>query len=120
MSSGKGLIAGALVALAMIAPRVGGAASANDARNANVPGYKTHFQMPEYGSRQQWEERRANLRQQILSAAGLLPAPLKSPLHPKVMRRLVYQDYTIDVVLIETLPGYFLGGNVYRPAGKTT
>jgi dienelactone hydrolase len=34
------------------------------------------------------------------------------------VRRLDYQDYSIEVVLIETLPGYYLGGNLYRPIGK--
>jgi dienelactone hydrolase len=44
--------------------------------------------------------------------------PAKTPLRPKVLRRLEYRDYSIDVILLETLPGYFLGGNLYRPVGK--
>jgi dienelactone hydrolase len=91
----------------------------SDVRNIETPDYKTHFKMPDYTSRKQWEERRSKLRQQILSAAGLLPMPLKTPLRPKIVRRLNYQDYSIEVVLIETLPGYYLGGNLYRPIGKT-
>ena len=89
-----------------------------DARDAEPAGYKTHFKMPEYKTRKQWEARRLELQQQILSAAGLLPMPAKTPLRPKVVRRLEYSDYAIEVVLIETLPGYFLGGNLYRPLGK--
>jgi len=90
----------------------------SDVRETELPNYKTHFKMAEYKTRKQWEARRQELLQQILSAAGLLPMPVKTPLHPKVVRRLEYQDYSIDVVLLETLPGYFLGGNLYRPAGK--
>ena len=92
----------------------------SDIRNIESPGVKTHFTMPEYSSRKQWEERGTSLRRQILSAAGLLPMPAKAPLRPKVVRRLDYPDYSIEVILIETLPGYFLGGNLYRPAGKST
>src|SRR5579859_5982193 len=76
-----------------------------DIRNTETADYKTHFKMPDYTSRKQWEERRLKLRQQILSAAGLLPMPLRTPLRPRVVNRLPYQDYSIEVVLIETLPG---------------
>ena len=95
------------------------AVPASDIRNTATADYKTHFKMPEYTSLKQWEDRRSSLQQQILAAAGLLPMPLKTPLRPKIVRRLAYQDYSIEVVLIETLPGYFLGGNLYRPVGKS-
>ncbi len=90
----------------------------SDVRSTDLAGFKTHFKMPEYQSRKQWVARRQELQQQILSAAGLLPMPARTPLRPKVVRRLVYPDYTIEVVLLETLPGYFLGGNLYRPVGR--
>jgi dienelactone hydrolase len=116
-----GLIAQGLVSLMIaVVPRSAPAAAAeSDIRNTETPDFKTHFKMPDYTSRKQWEERRLKLRQQILSAAGLLPMPRRTPLRPKIVRRLNYQDYSIEVVLIETLPGYYLGGNLYRPIGKT-
>ena len=91
---------------------------AMDLRASALPGVKTHFIMSEYRTREQWETRRQDLRKQILSAAGLLPMPLRTPLHAKIVRHLEFKDYTIDVVLLETMPGYFLGGNLYRPVGK--
>ena len=116
----RGLITQGLVSLviALVPLSTPAAVPESDIRNAETPDFKTHFKMPDYGSRKQWEERRLKLRQQILSAAGLLPMPIKTPLRPKFVRRLDYQDYSIEVVLIETLPGYYLGGNLYRPAGK--
>jgi dienelactone hydrolase len=90
----------------------------SDVRSTELAGYKTHFQMPDYQTRKQWQARRQELQQQILSAAGLLPMPAKTALHAKVVRRLEYPDYTIEVVLLETLPGYFLGGNLYRPVDR--
>lgn len=115
-----GLVVGLRVAAAgiLFLPMASAAIQGSDVRNTQVPGYKTHFQMPEYATRKQWEARRNQLRQQILSAAGLLPMPVKAPLHPKIVRRLEYEDYSIDVFLIETLPGYYLGGDLYRPAAN--
>lgn len=92
--------------------------NAQDSRNTNLPGTDTHFTMPVYKTRAEWEARAALLRKQILSAAGLLPMPEKTPLHAQVFGRISHPDYTIEKVLLETLPGYYLGGNLYRPAGK--
>jgi dienelactone hydrolase len=89
-----------------------------DARNIELQDYKTHFKTAEYKSRHDWEVRKAQLKLQILGSAGLLPMPLRTPLHPKVVRRFDYPDYSIEVILIETLPGYYLGGNLYLPAGE--
>ena len=87
-----------------------------DARNTEVNDFKTHFSTPEYKSSKEWEAHKAHLRRQILSAAGLLPLPEKTPLRPRVIRRLEYEEYSIDVVLIESLPGYYVGGNLYLPS----
>jgi dienelactone hydrolase len=105
-------------AAAIAVLRLPAAVPESDVRDAEPADYKTHFKMPDYKSRKEWEARRQELQQQILSAAGLLPMPARTALRPRVVRRLEYPDYSIDVVLLETLPGYFLGGNLYRPTGK--
>src|SRR5579871_4106470 len=88
---------------------------ARDSRITDLPGTNTHFQMPVYKTLAEWEARRAHLRRQILSAAGLSPLPVKHDLHPQIFGRIENQDYSIEKVLLETLPGYYLGGNLYRP-----
>jgi hypothetical protein len=88
---------------------------ARDSRITDLPNTNSHFQMPVYKTLAEWEARRAHLRQQILSAAGLLPLPVKHDLHPQVFGRIENQDYSIEKVLLETQPGYYLGGNLYRP-----
>jgi hypothetical protein len=92
---------------------------ATDGRLTDIPNTDTHFAMPTYASRADWEKRAAHLRKQILSSAGLLPLPHKTPLNPQVFGKINRPDYTIEKVLIETMPGYYLGGNLYRPKGKT-
>jgi dienelactone hydrolase len=74
--------------------------------------------MPEYRTRAEWEARKDHLRKQILSAAGLYPLPGKTPLNPLIFGRIDNSDYSIEKVALETLPGYWLGGNLFRPIGK--
>jgi dienelactone hydrolase len=86
-----------------------------DARNTNIVTTNTHMQLPAFGSLKAWEERKAFLRNQILVATGMSPMPEKTPLHAQVFGRIDGRDYTIEKVLLETLPGFYLGGNLYRP-----
>ena len=71
--------------------------------------------MPAYRTLAEWEIRRGQLRKQILSAAGLLPMPAKRDLHPLIFGRIENKDYSVEKVLLETQPGLYLGGNLYRP-----
>ncbi len=86
-----------------------------DARNTEIPNTDTHFTARTYKTLAEWQARRAYLRKQILSAAGLLPMPPKNPLHPQIFGRIENKTYSIEKVLLETMPGYYLGGNLYRP-----
>ena len=88
---------------------------AQDARNVNLPNTDTHFTARTYKTLAEWQARKEFLRQQILSAAGLLPLFPKNDLHPQIFGRIENRDYSIEKVLLETLPGYYLGGNLYRP-----
>ena len=90
---------------------------AQDARNTILTS-RTHYTMPVFASREAWLDRAAFLRKQILASAGLLPMPEKRPLNPQVFGRLERDGYTIEKVLLETLPGFYLGGNLYRPLGR--
>jgi dienelactone hydrolase len=88
---------------------------AEDARNINITTTTTHMPLPEFSSLQAWEQRKAVLRNQILVSAGLSPMPERTPLHAQIFGKIEERDYTIEKVLIETLPGFYLGGNLYRP-----
>lgn len=89
--------------------------SAADRRNTHTPNTDTPFTFTAPADLKTWEARRAALRTQVLSAAGLLPMPAKGPLNPVVTGRLERSGYTIEKVALETMPGYWLGGNLYRP-----
>jgi dienelactone hydrolase len=85
-----------------------------DARNIDLHHTDFHFTMPQYGL-PDWEAHKAHLQRQILVAAGLYPLPEKTPLHPEISGRIERVDYSIEKVALETMPGYYLGGNLYRP-----
>lgn len=65
----------------------------------------------------EWRARRESLKTRILVSAGLWPLPRKRPLHPRITGRLDGPDYIVENVAIETLPGFYLCGNLYRPKG---
>jgi len=65
-----------------------------------------------------WRDRAQHLREQMLVTLGLWPAFPKTPLNPKIYGKLDRDDYTIEKVVLETLPGFTLSGNLYRPANQ--
>src|SRR5690348_14404117 len=89
----------------------------HDIRNT-VLDSRTHYTMPTPSTREAWLERAAFLRKQILASAGLLPTPEKNPLNAQIFGRLERGGYSVEKVLLETYPGFYLGGNLYRPLGK--
>jgi len=91
---------------------------AQDSRNVNIIDGNMHFTMPGFSSRESWQARAAEIRKQILASAGLLPMPSKTPLQPQVFGKLELEGYSVGKVLLETYPGFYLGGNLYRPLGK--
>ena len=65
-----------------------------------------------------WRDRAQHLREQMLVTLGLWPAFPKTPLNPQIYGKLDRDDYTIEKVVLETLPGFTLSGNLYRPANQ--
>jgi dienelactone hydrolase len=108
----------AAVTFAALALTAAAQIPAADSRNTDTPNTDTPVRMPEYRTRADWEKRAAHLRKQILSAAGLYPMFPRTPLRPLVFGRIDNKEYTIDKVALETMPGYWLGGNLYRPVGR--
>ena len=92
-----------------------------DQRNLDIRHTDAHYTLDvsDYPTREAWLERAASLRRQILFAAGLDPMPEKTDLDPRVFDRIEHDDYSVQKVLLETYPGFYLGGNLYRPVGKT-
>lgn len=63
----------------------------------------------------EWSARADAVRRRILVAAGLWPMP-ERPAPRAVVHGLVDRDeYTVEKVYLESYPGHFVTGNLYRP-----
>ena len=90
----------------------------HDRRNTSIRHTDMHYEFGDYGSLAEWKQRADHLRRQVQFSAGLMPWPEKTPLHAEVFDKTEHEDYTIEKVILETYPGFFLGGNLFRPVGK--
>jgi len=75
------------------------------------------FDPPHYTTSESWNARAAYVRDKVLASAGLLPLPDKTPLRPSIFGEVRRADYTVSKVYFESLPGFFVTGNLYRPLG---
>jgi len=75
------------------------------------------FAAPKFETAEAWNVRAAYLRDHVLASAGLLPLPERTPLRPTVFGEIRKADYSVSKVYFESLPGFFVTGNLYRPLG---
>ncbi|MBN1351743.1 acetylxylan esterase [candidate division KSB1 bacterium] len=74
-------------------------------------------QFPEYASLDQWQERARNLKKHLLAALGLFPPPPKTPLNARIFDKTERAGYSVEKVVFESIPGFYVTGNLYRPDG---
>jgi len=78
---------------------------------------KVHKQLAKkYHDAASWGKRAATIRAGILEGAELTHMPAKTPLKVIITGRQTGDNYTVENVAFETLPGYYLTGNLYIPA----
>jgi hypothetical protein len=68
-----------------------------------------------YPTLPEWWKRRAELQRCILSTLGLFPLPAKTNTTPIFANKRILNGYSAENVAIETLPGVFVSGTLYRP-----
>jgi dienelactone hydrolase len=87
---------------------------------AAAPQYRTlndRLEPPGFTSAEAWAPRAQYLREHVLASAGLMPMPARTPLRPVIFDEIPHSDYIVSKVYFESLPGFFVTGNLYRPAG---
>lgn len=72
---------------------------------------------PAFPDRAAWEQRRAELRRQLLVALGLWPLPPRPTVEASVHGVIERDDYTVAKVILTSLPGHYVTGSLYRPKG---
>ncbi|MFO0964969.1 MAG: alpha/beta hydrolase family protein [Gemmataceae bacterium] len=90
-----------------------------DPRLGKPKDYNGYFPWTPPKDLKSWEERRPEVRTQVLVANGLWPMWDKAPLKPVIHGKIERDGYTIEKVSFASLPGHYVTGNLYRPTGKT-
>ena len=65
-----------------------------------------------------WQAHADSVRRQIRAGMQMEKFPAKTPLNPKYRNKKVLDGYTVEAVVFESLPGFFVTGNLYRPVGN--
>lgn len=91
----------------------------NDSRLAAPKDLNGYFPFTPPKARDAWAARAAVVRRQILVSQGLWPMPTKTPLNAVIHGRIEKDEYTVEKVYFESVPGFFVTGNLYRPRGRT-
>lgn len=71
-----------------------------------------------FESRRQWLDRRQEMEDHIRASMGALPEMERTPLNTHIFDKTEYDDYSVEKVYFESVPGFFVTGNLYRPKGK--
>lgn len=97
-------------------------------RNYRITAFEYYRRTPEEGKKHLdqllalyptadlWEKRKAELRKCFLEKLNLSPMPEKTPLNPVFTGTRKMNGYIVENVFIESIPGVFLTGSLYRPA----
>lgn len=62
-----------------------------------------------------WRTRRGEYRRQLQEMLGLWPMPERSSLNPVTTGTLEHQDFTVEKLHFQALPGLYVTGNLYVP-----
>jgi dienelactone hydrolase len=68
-----------------------------------------------FPDRATWDAYAQHVRQRIQEGAGLSPWPKRTPLNAVIRQRREHDGYSVENVAFESIPGYFVTGNLYRP-----
>lgn len=65
-----------------------------------------------------WTLRADSIRTHVRRGMDLEVYPTRTPLNPRFRNKKSFDGYTVESVVFESLPGFFVTGNLYKPAGK--
>jgi dienelactone hydrolase len=91
----------------------------NDRRLSEIRHLDLTYDFAGYQSKEEWLARAARLKKQILTSAGLWPAPTKTPIKATIFGKVDRGDHTVEKVYFESYPGFYVTGNLYRPKNVT-
>jgi len=109
----------ALTAISLLCPSpVSAQLAEKDQRYQAPKTLNTLRTFPEVKSRADWQREAEAIRTHVLVSCGLYPLPPKTPLNARITDRRELDGYVLEKVVLETYPGFFLAGNLYRPLNR--
>lgn len=66
-------------------------------------------------SPEQWKERQSIIRKTLLEIVG--PFPEKTPLNAKILKTIVKEEFKVEHIVYESVPGFYVTSSLYIPAG---
>lgn len=97
------------------APEEGPALTVRDYLTPEQADAVHHAVLRAFPDRESWDTHADELRQHLQAGAGLEPWPERTPLHPIVGEPREYEGYSVRNVAFESVPGYWVTGNLYTP-----
>jgi len=91
----------------------------HDRRLGPLKDLNGYFPLSPPATKEAWLARAEQVRRQLLVATGLWPMPTKTPANAVVHGRVDRDGYTVEKVFLESFPGHFVTGNLYRPKGRS-
>ncbi len=89
-----------------------------DCRHEPLKDLHGYFPFHVPSTQEAWQRRSDALKRQVQVATGLWPMPERTPLKPVIHGRIERDGFTVEQVYFESLPGFFVTGQLFRPAGK--
>jgi len=62
-----------------------------------------------------WRAHADSIKRQLRAGMEMTIPPEKTPLNPKYRNKQTFDGYTVEAVIFESLPGFYVTGNLYRP-----
>lgn len=93
---------------------ISGDAKPNDSRLAPPKDLNGYFPFAP-PAKEKWPARAEEVKRQMSVALGLWPLPEKTPLNAVVHGAQEFDDYVVEKVYFESLPGFYVTGSLYRP-----
>lgn len=69
-------------------------------------------------NKKDWDQRADSIRRQLRKGMELEVFPARTPLNPRYRNKKILDGYSVESVVFESLPGFFVTGNLYKPTGN--
>ena len=87
----------------------------DDARIFRIRGVHSVTELPHWGTLSEWKRERQKIRKHLWLCTGLNEQTSRFRARGTVVRRFEHEGIIVENIRIETLPGLYVMGNLYRP-----